>query len=219
MDSTSETKEGWNGPTKESVLCSLHFEADCFHTDGRFYYEPLGIGQARRRLKPDSISEAREKPRWHRGGLLWKSVNKPGYAWSYNRTTYPKAHSVSLRKISKLILCPTVCKDVAHLSPSHQTSYLEAFYSAIIHFAPKNTAFSYLGMESKFTNKILPDLFTWNQCIITHKQYRIGQTDRQTHAYVHCYGCRVYYNCCTTLQWKITEESKLVLKMADRGTT
>lgn len=39
-----------------------------------------------------------------------------------------------------------VLNDVKKLSPLYQTSALEGFHSVILRFAPKNVAFSYLGM-------------------------------------------------------------------------
>uniref|UniRef100_A0A8C6UDD5 Uncharacterized protein n=1 Tax=Neogobius melanostomus TaxID=47308 RepID=A0A8C6UDD5_9GOBI len=43
----------------------------------------------------------------------------------------------------------TFLKDIRQLSPQHQTFSLEAFHSLILHFAPKHTGFSYLGMHSR----------------------------------------------------------------------
>lgn len=40
-------------------------------------------------------------------------------------------------------------KDIRQLSPQHQTFSLEAFHSLILHFAPKHTGFSFLGMYSR----------------------------------------------------------------------
>ncbi|CAL9700046.1 unnamed protein product [Knipowitschia caucasica] len=44
---------------------------------------------------------------------------------------------------------PMFVKDVRQLSPSHQTYSLEAFHALILHFAPKHTGFSFLGMYSR----------------------------------------------------------------------
>uniref|UniRef100_A0A8C1UBN3 Uncharacterized protein n=1 Tax=Cyprinus carpio TaxID=7962 RepID=A0A8C1UBN3_CYPCA len=40
-------------------------------------------------------------------------------------------------------------KDIRQLSPQHQTFSLEAYHSLILHFAPKHTGFSFLGMYTR----------------------------------------------------------------------
>ncbi|XDV25561.1 hypothetical protein PO909_029461, partial [Leuciscus waleckii] len=52
-----------------------------------------------------------------------------------------KLESVASRK--------TLLKDIRQLSPQHQTFSLEAFHSLMLHFAPKHTGFSFLGMYSR----------------------------------------------------------------------
>ncbi|XP_028453808.1 uncharacterized protein LOC114568398 isoform X2 [Perca flavescens] len=52
-----------------------------------------------------------------------------------------KLESVASRK--------ALLKDIRQLSPQHQTFSLEAFHSLILHFAPKHTGFSFLGMYSR----------------------------------------------------------------------
>ncbi|XP_039637914.1 uncharacterized protein LOC120546783 [Perca fluviatilis] len=52
-----------------------------------------------------------------------------------------KLESVASRK--------ALLKDIRQLSPQHQTFSLEAFHSLILHFAPKHTGFSFLGMNSR----------------------------------------------------------------------
>ncbi|KAM9341225.1 uncharacterized protein ABDE67_014898 [Symphorus nematophorus] len=49
-------------------------------------------------------------------------------------------------KLEKLLTNKRTLKDVAKLSPHHQTSSVEAFHSVILRFAPKNVVFPFLGM-------------------------------------------------------------------------
>ncbi|XP_029946095.1 uncharacterized protein LOC115387508 isoform X2 [Salarias fasciatus] len=49
-------------------------------------------------------------------------------------------------KLEKLLINERTLKDVAKLSPYHQTSSLEAFHSVLLQFAPKNVVFPFLGM-------------------------------------------------------------------------
>ena len=52
-------------------------------------------------------------------------------------------------KLTEIITNNTLCNAITHLSPQHQTSPLKSFHSVINHFAPKSTAFSYLGMKCR----------------------------------------------------------------------
>ena len=42
------------GPSKYSLLCSKHFEADCFVTEGSRYRDEVGL-PTKKRLKPDAV--------------------------------------------------------------------------------------------------------------------------------------------------------------------
>ena len=44
----------WDGPTANSVLCSKHFEQDCFIVESVRYREDMGI-PAKKRHKPNAI--------------------------------------------------------------------------------------------------------------------------------------------------------------------
>uniref|UniRef100_A0A8C1U4M5 Uncharacterized protein n=1 Tax=Cyprinus carpio TaxID=7962 RepID=A0A8C1U4M5_CYPCA len=48
-----------------------------------------------------------------------------------------------------LMINQRLLKDVAKLSPHHQTSSVEGFHSLILKFAPKNVAFSFVGMLNR----------------------------------------------------------------------
>ncbi|ROI15893.1 hypothetical protein DPX16_3794 [Anabarilius grahami] len=52
-------------------------------------------------------------------------------------------------KLESVATRTALVKDVRQLSPQHQTFSLEAFHSLILHFAPKHTGFSFLGMYSR----------------------------------------------------------------------
>nr|XP_055059811.1 uncharacterized protein LOC129443335 [Misgurnus anguillicaudatus] len=49
-------------------------------------------------------------------------------------------------QLEKVLSGKRVLKDIAKLSPHHQTSSLESFHSVILQFAPKNVVFPFLGM-------------------------------------------------------------------------
>ena len=59
------------------------------------------------------------------------------------------AGSLAAVKLENIMMRAALLKDVRQLSPQHQTFSLEAYHSLILHFAPKHTGFSYLGMYSR----------------------------------------------------------------------
>ena len=93
-----------------------------------------------------------EPKKGRRSGLNIVSV----YAWLLSGFNSNEACMVchidtkASEKVSALILNKSFCQDVKKMSPKYQTSACEAFHSVVIHFAPKSTAFSYMGMLSRF---------------------------------------------------------------------
>uniref|UniRef100_A0A8C5AM79 Uncharacterized LOC115533401 n=1 Tax=Gadus morhua TaxID=8049 RepID=A0A8C5AM79_GADMO len=57
--------------------------------------------------------------------------------------------SLAAVKLENIMMRAALLKDVRQLSPQHQTFSLEAYHSLILHFTPKHTGFSYLGMYSR----------------------------------------------------------------------
>ncbi|XP_067237056.1 uncharacterized protein [Chanodichthys erythropterus] len=63
-----------------------------------------------------------------------------------DKNKWLQADSVVFNKLEKLLTNKRTLKDVAKLSPPHQTSSLEAFRAIILRFAPKNVIFPFIGM-------------------------------------------------------------------------
>lgn len=54
-------RKNWDGPSKYSLLCSKHFEADCFVTEGSRYRDEVGL-PTKKRLKPDAVPTIFPRP-------------------------------------------------------------------------------------------------------------------------------------------------------------
>ncbi|KAK7879775.1 hypothetical protein WMY93_033554 [Mugilogobius chulae] len=57
-----------------------------------------------------------------------------------------KAATPALCRLENLLISKRILKDVEKLSPHLQTSAVEAFHSVILRFAPKGSAYPFLGM-------------------------------------------------------------------------
>ncbi|XP_052692151.1 uncharacterized protein LOC128170423 [Crassostrea angulata] len=53
--------------------------------------------------------------------------------------------------MKEIILSPFLVKDIAKLSPTHQTYSLEVFHSVVNHYAPKSTHFYYPAMYARLS--------------------------------------------------------------------
>ena len=49
-----QQRSNWDGPSSSSLLCSKHFEPECFALEGARYRDAVGI-PAKKRLKPDAV--------------------------------------------------------------------------------------------------------------------------------------------------------------------
>ncbi|XP_038158943.1 uncharacterized protein LOC119795164 [Cyprinodon tularosa] len=56
-----------------------------------------------------------------------------------------RAETPAFHMLERVLTNRRTLKDVAKLSPHHQTSSLEAFHSVILHFTPKNVIFPFIG--------------------------------------------------------------------------
>ncbi|KAA0721759.1 hypothetical protein E1301_Tti014268 [Triplophysa tibetana] len=65
---------------------------------------------------------------------------------SRDKSKWLRAATPSLCRLENVLTNKRILKDVEKLSPHTQTSALEAFHSVILHFAPKNVVFPFLGM-------------------------------------------------------------------------
>ncbi|KAL0963808.1 hypothetical protein UPYG_G00313850 [Umbra pygmaea] len=63
-----------------------------------------------------------------------------------DKSKWLTAATPAFYKLQKVMTNKRILKDVAKLSPHHQTSSFEAFHSVILRFAPKNVVFPFLGM-------------------------------------------------------------------------
>ena len=54
VSAVKQQQSNWNGPSKDSQLCSKHFEEDCFITDGVCFREEMGIPMVKR-LKTNTV--------------------------------------------------------------------------------------------------------------------------------------------------------------------
>ncbi|XP_026081932.1 uncharacterized protein LOC113058347 isoform X3 [Carassius auratus] len=62
-----------------------------------------------------------------------------------DKSKWLQADTLAFYKLEKLLTKKRTLKDVAKLSPHHQTSSLEAFRAVILRFAPKNVVFPFIG--------------------------------------------------------------------------
>ncbi|KAF4114136.1 uncharacterized protein LOC131539617 [Onychostoma macrolepis] len=63
-----------------------------------------------------------------------------------DKSKWLQADTLAFNKLEKLLTNKRTLKDVAKLSPHHQTSSWEAFHAIILRFAPKNVVFPFIGM-------------------------------------------------------------------------
>lgn len=80
--------------------------------------------------------------------------------------------SVPYKLMKDIILSPFLIKDIAKLSPAHQTYSLGVFHSVVNHYAPKSTHFYYPAMYARYWPKYIS--IAWKfytveiQCISYH---------------------------------------------------
>ena len=72
-DQVNRTKDKWDGPSDQSVLCSSHFEEHCFEADMKLA-ESLGVESKKKpRLKSDAVPTLFRRPVSKRPSTLLQS--------------------------------------------------------------------------------------------------------------------------------------------------
>ncbi|XP_030199775.1 uncharacterized protein LOC115545857 [Gadus morhua] len=100
------------------------------------------------------------KSRWMRRNCLMRSIHDhdtPAFSscahgpldGDQRNKEWLDPGSLAAVKLENIMMRAALLKDVRQLSPQHQTFSLEAYHSLILHFTPKHTGFSYLGMYSR----------------------------------------------------------------------
>ena len=67
-------RKDWDGPTPTSLLCSNHFEPECFAIEGSRYREEMGL-PIKKRLKPDAVPTIFPRP--VHGSFCYSSTPPP----------------------------------------------------------------------------------------------------------------------------------------------
>lgn len=103
-----------------------------------------GHGKPYSKCKHGDLTQDAKKRDWLEPGINIFSL--------YNLISFYKLKNIAgtppFEKLNKII--KGFEKDVPQISPETQTSSVEAYNSVLIHFAPKNTHYSYHGMQARF---------------------------------------------------------------------
>lgn len=67
-----------------------------------------------------------------------------------HNSSHLKIDTKESEKLPPILTNKYLCKSICNSSNTYQTSQLEAFHSLVLQFASKHTAFSYLGMLSRY---------------------------------------------------------------------
>uniref|UniRef100_A0A3Q2PX19 Uncharacterized protein n=1 Tax=Fundulus heteroclitus TaxID=8078 RepID=A0A3Q2PX19_FUNHE len=116
-------------------------------------------------------------------------------------------------KLEDILLSTRLLNNIKKLSVDFQTSSLEAFHSLILHFAPKHTAFSNLGMRTRLTLAALHYNENSDRSEATTKDgdLRYGLRIRKTNKI----PCSYYFSLCDISCVKVSYIQHYALKLHD----
>ncbi|XP_067248377.1 uncharacterized protein [Chanodichthys erythropterus] len=73
---------------------------------------------------------------------------------SKDRSKWFHPGSTALNRLQRVLINKRVLSDVEKLSPHYQTSTVESFHKVILHFAPKNVVFPFIGMLCRLCHQL-----------------------------------------------------------------
>ena len=121
-------RSNWSGPTAYSVLCSKHFEADCYALEGSCYRDTVGI-PAKKRLKPDTVPTIFPN-------IFPKSIHggSSGTSAPSKRPTSERRQRKSVSKLMQDAYTHSYHKNNSYINIAIATAYIAIMHACTINY-------------------------------------------------------------------------------------